>query len=631
MMSAKLSKTVNLTAVSMALIKMRRRRRIVHSGASTPNKGVGSPDETKDGVQADADNDDDDDEDPEQLPFLLVAGAVVVALSILFLGIWTFNFIIAKALQALNGTEEMKLRHFLKDVMRACISKECHEATAALADSVRSQSANPCSDFYNFCCGLWNVSQQGIIHGGNHSGSYHLWLEERYVTHVHSWMLRLLTDIETGEAKKDWTAARLVARAYQSCVAFFANVTISGHLISMWKSAGMDTVTWMKVANFSQLFTLVVLSTLNNHLPSALSVDYDEHGTVDVYTGSPIEMNSINSDLISELIDEASSALELRYPWALTASVKRLDGAVRVFTQSARANMKSVRTVEKGALDLDAVGVRCVEFLHLQFNRALPTVMADDEETEDKVADTIVAIWKHVRGAALEWWNLSKGLELNKTVLRDHMSAVRIHTELEPVDTEEDPALEEPYSDDFLSNLVLSTRLTGHRINISQELGRLPLIRGQFEAVTLQPDFLYPMAPEPSVNYGTMGVMIAKLMFDSALQPASPHDGHRVQGQAEEAFGTCLASYAKEALNVTFEPTEWKVHARTKWAMEAAFLATRRNYNFVGKLVMDRFLFVRFGRTFCGDTYLSPLQFATKSSTLFATVFSCKRAREALC
>lgn len=43
MMSAKLSKTVNLTAVSMALIKMRRRRRIVHSGASTPNKGVGSP------------------------------------------------------------------------------------------------------------------------------------------------------------------------------------------------------------------------------------------------------------------------------------------------------------------------------------------------------------------------------------------------------------------------------------------------------------------------------------------------------------------------------------------------------------------------------------------------------------
>ncbi|XP_050043658.2 uncharacterized protein [Dermacentor andersoni] len=545
MMSAKLSKTVNLTAVSMALIKMRRRRRIVHSGASTPNKGVGSPDETKDGVQADADNDDDDDEDPEQLPFLLVAGAVVVALSILFLGIWTFNFIIAKALQALNGTEEMKLRHFLKDVMRACISK--------------------------------------------------------------------------------------VARAYQSCVAFFANVTISGHLISMWKSAGMDTVTWMKVANFSQLFTLVVLSTLNNHLPSALSVDYDEHGTVDVYTGSPIEMNSINSDLISELIDEASSALELRYPWALTASVKRLDGAVRVFTQSARANMKSVRTVEKGALDLDAVGVRCVEFLHLQFNRALPTVMADDEETEDKVADTIVAIWKHVRGAALEWWNLSKGLELNKTVLRDHMSAVRIHTELEPVDTEEDPALEEPYSDDFLSNLVLSTRLTGHRINISQELGRLPLIRGQFEAVTLQPDFLYPMAPEPSVNYGTMGVMIAKLMFDSALQPASPHDGHRVQGQAEEAFGTCLASYAKEALNVTFEPTEWKVHARTKWAMEAAFLATRRNYNFVGKLVMDRFLFVRFGRTFCGDTYLSPLQFATKSSTLFATVFSCKRAREALC
>ncbi|XP_065281985.1 uncharacterized protein [Dermacentor albipictus] len=697
-MSAKQSKAVNLSGATMALIKMRRRPRTVHSGTRTPHK-----DKTRDGTQADTHQNNDGEDDPEeQLPFLLVAGAVVVALGILFMGIWTFNYVIAKALQALNGTDEMRIRHFLKDVMRTCMSKECRKAAAALTDSVPTLSANPCSDFYNFSCGLWNVSQQGIIHGGNHSGTYRQWLEERYITGVHSWMLRLLTDNETGEAKRDLTTARPVARAYQSCVTFFTNVTTSGHLISMWKAAAVDTAAWMSAANFSQLFTLVVHSTLESHLPSVLSVDCDKRGTVDVYTTSPIEMNSNNFDLISALIDEASSALDFRYAWALTANVKRLDDDVRA--QSAQAKTKSLRTVEERALDLDEAGVRwwpvlnayadsslsqaprtlrtndieavrgildvlarsklqttcvyllvmpfvpfiayawktareppmqvdkvqrrCVEVLHLQFNRALPTVMADDEDTEDKLADTVTGIWKHVRGAALESWNFSKGLELNKTVLRKHTSAAKIHTDLEPVDTDDDPALQETYSDDFLGNVVLSTRLTEHRINISQELGRLPLIRGRFQAVTLQPDFLYPLAPEPSVNYGTMGVLIAKLMFDSALQPASPHDGHR---EAEEAFGTCLASYAKEALNVTFEPTEWKVHARTKWAMEAALLATRRNHDFVTKPVMERFLFVRFGRTFCGETHISPLQFATKSSTLFATVFSCKRAPEVPC
>ncbi|XP_049517573.1 uncharacterized protein LOC125943155 isoform X2 [Dermacentor silvarum] len=409
----------------------------------------------------------------------------------------------------------------------------------------------------------------------------------------------------------------------------------------MWKAAGVDTTTWMNAANFSQLFTLVIRSTLNNHLPSALSVHYDEHGTVEIYTGSPIEMNRW-LPVLNAYADSSSR------PAARTLRTNDVAAVRGILNALASSKLETTRvylllapfapfiayaweTAREPPMHVDKVRRRCVDVLHLQFKRTLQTIMAVDEESEDKVADTVVDIWKHVRGVALERWNFSKWLELNKTVLRSHTSAAKIHTELEPVDVEEEPALKEPYSDDFLSNLVLNTRLTGRRINISQGLVHLPLIRGQFEAVHMQPDFLYPMAPEPSVNYGTMGVLIANMMFDSALRPASQNGKPQVQRQAEEAFGTCLASYAKETLNILFEPNEWKVHLRTKWAMEAALLATRRNQNFVAKHVLDRFLLVRFGRTFCGETFLSPLQFATKSSKLFATVFGCKRANEATC
>lgn len=77
--------------------------------------------------------------------------------------------------------------------------QDCRTAAYALTDSVRTRGVNPCSDFYQFCCGLWNVSQQGLEDGGNHSGTYQQWLEDRYVAHVNTRMLELLKSKNTDD------------------------------------------------------------------------------------------------------------------------------------------------------------------------------------------------------------------------------------------------------------------------------------------------------------------------------------------------------------------------------------------------------------------------------------------------
>ncbi|KAL3246762.1 hypothetical protein MRX96_057493 [Rhipicephalus microplus] len=226
---------------------------------------------------------------------------------------------------------------------------DCRTAAYALTDSVRTRGVNPCSNFYQFCCGLWNVSQQGLVDGGNHSGTYQQWLEHRYVAHVNTRMLELL------------------------------------------KSKNTD-----------------------------------------------------NDD--------------------------RNDPSPR----------------------------RVVQF---HFDRELQDAIAEDEDSQDREADTVVSIWKHVRGQALDLWNVSTDA-------------------LEPSD-EDAPSLKEAYGPDFLSNLVLNTRLTGNQINISRGLASLPLTHGNFDAIHVRPDFMYPLAPEPSINYATMGVMIANMLIGAALQPSS--------------------------------------------------------------------------------------------------------------
>ncbi|KAK8756643.1 hypothetical protein V5799_000656 [Amblyomma americanum] len=194
---------------------------------------------------------------------------------------------------------------------------------------------------------------------------------------------------------------------------------------------------------------------------------------------------------------------------------------------------------------------------------------------------------------------------------------------LNPVDPETDGAFQELYTDYFLANLILNTRLTGMRIDISKGFRSLPLWRGEFEAVHVRPDFLYPLAPEPSVNYGTMGVLAAGKMFDSALQNSSSDDHH--EGEVEEKLGECIVSYAKKTLKLELKPEDWKTNIKARWAMETALLATRRSPNFMKRPVFDRFLLVRFGRTYCGEKFRSPLEFATRSSPLFVDAFACHR------
>ncbi|KAL3214918.1 hypothetical protein MRX96_034502 [Rhipicephalus microplus] len=183
-------------------------------------------------------------------------------------------------------------RHLcLPRTLMSLFEQDCRTAAYALTDSVRTRGVNPCFDFYQFCCGLWNVSQQGLEDGGNHSGTYQQWLEDRYVAHVNTRMLELLKSKNTDDDDdRNDPSPRRVARSYQSCIAFFANTTSKGQLSSMWHAAKLNTDAWMQVSTFSALFQLMICGILESHLPSALMIHSHKDGTVDVYPGSPIDV-----------------------------------------------------------------------------------------------------------------------------------------------------------------------------------------------------------------------------------------------------------------------------------------------------------------------------------------------------
>ncbi|XP_077512915.1 uncharacterized protein LOC144124127 [Amblyomma americanum] len=349
----------NLESMRKALFQMPHRRGGV-AGILSPKKGDSSPDKSRAKSQLGGDDDDDDDEEPEHMPFLLVAGGVAAALGILFIGVWTFSVMIGKALQVFERTETLRNRHLIRELLKACTSKECREAVSALNDSVRVRGVDPCSDFYNFSCGLWNVSQQGLTTGGNHSGTYHQWLEDSYVASVHAKMLRMLPGAENSSEAKGHNASGQVAHAYNACFAFFTNVSAGHRLAPMWKAARVDPYAWMRAVNFSQLFAYVIEAALDSNLITVLRIDYDKHGTVRIQPGNPIEQSSGESGLTIALLEEASSTLGLLYEREIRIDVARLDGVVRkiAHSQPPAQNQLPPPLVDKEALDLDTHGIR---------------------------------------------------------------------------------------------------------------------------------------------------------------------------------------------------------------------------------------------------------------------------------
>ncbi|XP_075744001.1 uncharacterized protein LOC142802833 [Rhipicephalus microplus] len=90
------------------------------------------------------------------------------------------------------------------------------------------------------------------------------------------------------------------------------------------------------------------------------------------------------------------------------------------------------------------------------------------------------------------------------------------------------------HGDDFAVNLVLYTGATGRAVNVGEMLVENFRHRRFVSLVFMLPDFYYSHATEPSINYATLGVLLAETVAEHAMPVPRP-----------TFYKECFASYAK--------------------------------------------------------------------------------------
>lgn len=172
-------------------------------------------------------------------------------------------------------------------------------------------------------------------------------------------------------------------------------------------------------------------------------------------------------------------------------------------------------------------------------------------------------------------------------------------------------ALSADYGHDFVVNIIRYTLRTGVQVRL--DFGN-SWHEDAVEPKLLQKPFYYSEATEPFVNYATLGVRVAQVLFQQSVARSA---------LVSPRVAACFSTYGRSHMRVMFDGREWPRYVGLAWALEtamdAALGAGRRSAQ------LERFMIVRFARTYCGEEAAArqALTYAVKSSTTFARVFGC--------
>ncbi|XP_077498624.1 membrane metallo-endopeptidase-like 1 [Amblyomma americanum] len=233
----------------------------------------------------------------------------------------------------------------LAQVVPACRTKECRSAMRILNLSMDT-SADPCQDAYALACGRWHFTDEV-----GRPLTYIDMLHDRYVRQAH------MNLAAKGANRLDHPVNLDVpSRIYRSCIRFF--VDDRARLVDVWQAAGMDLKTWLAVRHFSELFSLVVRTFVENGLETVFVVGRAYHFP-HVLTGRSMKTGDVYTfNVVTELFREANRILE-RYRRHIDFdidAVKRLDDAIEKVTSAFNKN-NPYHEVDPELLDNGALGV----------------------------------------------------------------------------------------------------------------------------------------------------------------------------------------------------------------------------------------------------------------------------------
>lgn len=170
-----------------------------------------------------------------------------------------------------------------------------------------------------------------------------------------------------------------------------------------------------------------------------------------------------------------------------------------------------------------------------------------------------------------------------------------------------------PYSNDFMANLIVLARHTEKQTELRPFM--LPT-ENEAEVATeyLVPDFYYHDAREASINYGTLGGYMARMLFVFGLPK-----------RYSPKYVDCLDEYAARHA-IPFDKVDWQRYVAMQWAMNVASESLRRELTDARYPVLqERLFYVRYALFLCGeDTPVNrSLQYAVRTSPGFAKAFDC--------
>ncbi|KAL1421846.1 hypothetical protein MTO96_022764 [Rhipicephalus appendiculatus] len=136
------------------------------------------------------------------------------------------------------------------------------------------------------------------------------------------------------------------------------------------------------------------------------------------------------------------------------------------------------------------------------------------------------------------------------------------------------------------------------------------------------PDFYYSHATEPSINYATLGVLLAEMIAEHAMPVPRTSE-----------YKKCFATYAKAHLALTLPLADIDRVWRTRWAMIASQRASSRDgrdLDLSASSKLAQLFYLRFAHTFCGErdkSRLLALRYAVMTSQNYAETFDCAKPK----
>ncbi|XP_075747953.1 uncharacterized protein LOC142813879 [Rhipicephalus microplus] len=555
------------------------------------------------------------------------------------------------------------------DLANICESHGCRQALWLLNASCDT-CVDICSDFYGFVCGLWDAKTPV-----GPKMSYAKALRFNYSSMVYEALARTLF---SPQAKG--TDAYNMAQAYSSCVGFWANSSTNlenmlkaasvnprafinvknfSQLFQLTIQTNVETrlTSVVKVVYAMTHATVGVLTGISMHSASfipeieealleQLASSLGDTGVFKIIgimeTLDKLIMNITDAHLEDTTLHEALTTRadlpahgiywgDVLMKYAPPAGFKRLprtnsEGAIReIFQILASAPLHAakmyllivpfaryvsfeLRAASRRSFLPDSMMARlCIRYLYAMFGPSAHATLMQVMGT-DKAASSYM--WNNIRQQSQALRYVGTGFKLSRDALLN--ATLKSHRD----DVEPDGGLlQVSYSSDFMANLIILVRHTGKQVELRPYM--LPT-ENEAEVATelLVPDFYYNDSTEASINYGTLGGHMARMLFDAAFpERHSPK------------YVDCLDEFTVHNA-IPFDKTDWQRYVNMQWSMNASFESLQRERSTArSPLLHQRLFFLRYAMSICGEdtSAVKSLQYAARTSLSFATAFNCFR------